>query len=37
MTIRKATGWFFKLKLADKGEFAKLMDAPAYAKFVKGL
>ena len=30
-------GWFFKLKLADKGEFAKLMDAAPYAKFVKGL
>ena len=30
-------GWFFKLKLADKGEFAKLMDAAAYAKFVEGL
>ena len=30
-------GWFFKLKLSDKGEFAKLMDAAAYAEFVKGL
>jgi glycine cleavage system H protein len=30
-------GWFFKLKLADKGEFAKLMDAAAYAKFVETL
>ncbi len=30
-------GWFFKLKLADKGEFAKLMDQAAYAAFVKGL
>ena len=30
-------GWFFKLKLADAGEFAKLMDADAYAKFVEGL
>ncbi len=30
-------GWFFKLKLADKGEFAKLMTAEQYAEFVKGL
>ena len=30
-------GWFFKMKLADKGEFAKLMDAAAYAKFVEAL
>ena len=30
-------GWFFKLKLADKGEFSKLMDAAAYAKFVEAL
>jgi glycine cleavage system H protein len=30
-------GWFFRLKLADKGEFAKLMDEAAYADFVKGL
>jgi glycine cleavage system H protein len=30
-------GWFFKLKLADTGEFAKLMDAAAYAAFTKGL
>jgi glycine cleavage system H protein len=29
-------GWFFKLKLSDKGEFAKLMDAAAYQEFVKG-
>lgn len=28
-------GWFFKLKLADTGEFAKLMDAAAYAAFTK--
>ncbi len=25
-------GWFFKIKLSDKSEFAKLMDAAAYAK-----
>ena len=30
-------GWFFKLKLSDKGEFTKLMDAAAYAKFVESL
>jgi glycine cleavage system H protein len=30
-------GWFFKLRLADKGELAGLMDEKAYAAFVKGL
>ena len=30
-------GWFFKLKLASKDEFAKLMSADQYAEFVKGL
>jgi glycine cleavage system H protein len=30
-------GWFFKLKLADKTEFDRLMDEAAYADFVKGL
>ena len=30
-------GWFFKLKLADKGELASLMDEAAYKDFVKGL
>ncbi len=30
-------GWFFKLKLGDKAEFAKLMTADQYAEFVKGL
>ncbi|MEI9885204.1 MAG: glycine cleavage system protein GcvH [Rhizomicrobium sp.] len=30
-------GWFFKLKLADKSELAKLMTAEQYAAFVKGL
>ena len=29
--------WFFKLKLADKGELGKLMTAEQYAEFVKGL
>jgi glycine cleavage system H protein len=33
----EGNGWFFKLKLADSGEFGKLMDAAAYAEFVKGL
>jgi len=30
-------GWFFKLKLADKGELAGLMDEAAYDAFVKSL
>jgi glycine cleavage system H protein len=30
-------GWFFKLKLADKAEFAKLMTKEQYDEFVKGL
>lgn len=30
-------GWFFKLKIADKGELAQLMDEAAYKKFVEGL
>ena len=30
-------GWFFKMTLTDKGEFAKLMDSAAYAKFVESL
>jgi glycine cleavage system H protein len=33
----EGAGWFFKLKLADKGEFAKLMTADQYAEFVRGL
>ena len=33
----EGAGWFFKLKLSDKNELAKLMDAAAYAKFVEGL
>jgi len=33
----EGAGWFFKLKLADKAEFAKLMTADQYAEFVKGL
>src|SRR5262245_28806856 len=30
-------GWFFKLRLADKGELAGLMDEAAYNAFVKSL
>jgi glycine cleavage system H protein len=30
-------GWFFKIKLSNKGELASLMDEKAYAEFVKGL
>lgn len=33
----EGAGWFFKLKLTDKNEFFKLMDAAAYAKFVESL
>jgi glycine cleavage system H protein len=32
----EGASWFFKLKLADKGELAKLMTADQYAEFVKG-
>ena len=30
-------GWFFKIKLSDKGELAGLMDEAAYTAFVKSL
>jgi glycine cleavage system H protein len=30
-------GWFFKLKIADKGELGKLMSEAQYTEFVKGL
>lgn len=30
-------GWFAKLKIADKGQLAALMDEAAYKKFVEGL
>ncbi|HEX4862009.1 MAG TPA: glycine cleavage system protein GcvH [Rhizomicrobium sp.] len=30
-------GWFFKVKLADTGEIAKLMTREQYDEFVKGL
>ncbi len=29
-------GWFFKMKIADKGELAGLMDEAAYKKFLEG-
>jgi glycine cleavage system H protein len=33
----EGAGWFFKLKLANPGELAKLMTKDQYANFVKGL
>jgi glycine cleavage system H protein len=33
----EGAGWFFKMKIADKGELAKLMTEDQYAEFVKGL
>ena len=30
-------GWFAKLKISDKSQFAGLMDEAAYQKFVEGL
>jgi glycine cleavage system H protein len=30
-------GWFFKIRLADVGDFAKLMTRAQYDEFVKGL
>jgi glycine cleavage system H protein len=30
-------GWFAKLKIADRGQLASLMDEAAYKKFVEGL
>lgn len=33
----EGAGWFFKLKLADAAELAKLMTKDQYEKFVKGL
>ena len=30
-------GWFFKIKISDKGELAGLMDGAAYEAFVKSL
>jgi glycine cleavage system H protein len=33
----EGAGWFFKMKLNDKAEFAKLMDATAYQKYVESL
>jgi glycine cleavage system H protein len=33
----EGSGWFFKVKISDTSELAKLMDEAAYAEFVKGL
>lgn len=33
----EGAGWFFKLKLTDRSELAKLMDGAAYAKFLESL
>jgi glycine cleavage system H protein len=33
----EGAGWFFKMKLTDRNEFARLMDSAAYAKFVESL
>ena len=30
-------GWFFKIKLSDPGQLAKMMDEAAYKTFVEGL
>ena len=30
-------GWFFRIKMSDKGELASLMDEAAYEAFVKSL
>ena len=30
-------GWFFRIKVADAGEFGKLMSETQYAEYVKGL
>jgi len=32
----EGASWFFKIKLSDKGELAKLMTSDQYAEFVKG-
>ena len=33
----EGAGWFFKMKLSDKSELAKLMDGAAYAKYLETL
>ena len=33
----EGAGWFFKMKLSDKSELGKLMDAAAYAKYLETL
>ena len=37
LTVKSRDGADLKIKLADKGEFTKLMDSAAYAKFVESL
>jgi glycine cleavage system H protein len=36
-TDPEGEGWFFRLKIADKDEFSKLMTQQQYEEFVKGL
>lgn len=36
-TDPQGQGWFFKLKLANKGDFDALMDPPAYDDLLKSL
>ena len=33
----EASGWFMKIKVADKGEFDGLLDQAAYQEFLKSL
>jgi glycine cleavage system H protein len=33
----EGAGWIYKIKIADPGELDALMDAEAYAEFIKGL
>lgn len=33
----EGSGWFFKLRVSDKGEFGKLMTYTEYTEFVKAL
>jgi len=33
----EGAGWFFKIKISDKSEMARLMDAAAYAKYLETL
>lgn len=36
-TDPRGDGWFFKMKLTDRGELGQLMDEAAYTDFVAGL